>query len=290
MSKITVVGCGAMGGSLCRAFLRAGHELTVVDRNKAATDALVGMGATCQPSLDEALDCDFILLSLPDHMIAENVISSCKPEGLKGKIIVNATGITPKDTKTFEQITKSIGAIYVDQAIICYPQDIGQSSAYIVYAGPKDAFLEIEDALKAMSNEPQYLGEDVQLSEIIDLSVVGIQYGLYWFTLLGAALCMRSDMSISDYCKHIDPAVTALFNGMLKQLPIELNNYTGKFQTADVASLEIQTHGLQTVMSAFADKNVDTSVCKTMEEQMLSAIKAGYGQCNFEAAITQMLK
>ncbi len=32
------------------------------------------------------------------------------------------------------------------------------------------------------------------------------------------------------------------------------------------------------------------SVCEVMEKQMKVAIDAGYGKCDFEAAITQLLK
>ena len=33
MSRITVVGCGMMGGNLVDSFMKAGHEVTIVDIN-----------------------------------------------------------------------------------------------------------------------------------------------------------------------------------------------------------------------------------------------------------------
>ncbi|MCY8491133.1 hypothetical protein [Bacillus atrophaeus] len=153
--------------------------------------------------------------------------------------------------------------------IICYPHDIGTHRAYLVYSGPKEAFDQIEDQLAALS-QPHFAGTDIRFSEIIEMSTSALQFGFYWFALLGSALCIRNKLPVSEYCKHIKAALPVVGHQLVTHLPDNLENYTGKFQDATVASLDVHTHGLQTIMKTFID--------------------AGYGKCDFEAAITQLLK
>lgn len=289
MSKITVAGCGVMGSALIRAFMKAGHNITIVDKNPAAAQPLVVEGATFKSSLDDALNCDFILLNLPDHKIAMQVIEQCKSQDIKGKIIVNTTTTTPKQAQIFEEMIKGKGAIALESVIICYPHDIGTHRAYLVYSGPKEAFDQIEDQLAALS-QPHFVGTDIRFSEIIEMSTSALQFGFYWFALLGSALCIRNNLPVSEYCKHIKTALPVVGHQLVTHLPDNLENYTGKFKEATVASLDIHTHGLQTIIKTLEDNNIDISVCEVMEKQMKAAIDAGYGKCDFEAAITQLLK
>ncbi|MCU5120159.1 NAD(P)-binding domain-containing protein [Bacillus thuringiensis] len=78
MSKITVVGCGVMGSALIRAFMKAGHTINIVDKNPTVAKPFAAEGATFKLSLDDALDCDFVLLNLPDYKIAMQVIEQFK--------------------------------------------------------------------------------------------------------------------------------------------------------------------------------------------------------------------
>ncbi len=65
--------------------MKAGHTITIVDKNPTVAKPFVAEGATFKLSLDDALDCDFVLLNLPDHKIAMQVIEQCKSKAIKGK-------------------------------------------------------------------------------------------------------------------------------------------------------------------------------------------------------------
>ncbi|MFZ5644755.1 MAG: NAD(P)-binding domain-containing protein [Bacillota bacterium] len=289
MSKITVVGCGVMGSSLVRAFMKAGHIVTIVEINPDAAKPFVDKGAAFKPTLDDALDCDFVLLNLPAHELAMQVVEQCKSKAIEGKIIVNTTTCTPSQAQFFGQMAKDKGVVALDSVIICYPSDIGTENGYLVYSGPKKAFDQIEESLKALS-QPLYVGEDIRFSEIVEVSSSALQYGLYWFALLGSALCIRNNMPVSEYVKHIDAALPGACKLLVSSLQAQLDPYSGKFSDATVASLDVHTHGLQVIMKTMEENNIDISVCKTMEAQMRAAIDAGFGKCDFEAAITQLLK
>ena len=45
MSDVTLIGLGAMGSALAHAFLRAGHTITVWNRNQSKAEPFVAIGA-----------------------------------------------------------------------------------------------------------------------------------------------------------------------------------------------------------------------------------------------------
>ncbi|MGN5883924.1 NAD(P)-binding domain-containing protein [Staphylococcus simulans] len=190
MSKITVVGSGTMGKSLIRAFMNSGHEVTIVDKNPNAAETLVNDGAKFEEKLDNALDCEFVLLNLPNFDIVKQVITQIKSDNLKGKIVVNTSTIKPDEALEFKDIVESKGALPLESVILSYPIQIGTEDAYLVYSGSREIYDKIESELTALS-KPQYVGEGIQFAEIIELSTSAIQYGIYWFALLGSSLCLQ---------------------------------------------------------------------------------------------------
>jgi len=55
-AAVAVLGVGALGGALARAFLKVGHATTVWNRTAARADALVDLGATRASTPADAVD------------------------------------------------------------------------------------------------------------------------------------------------------------------------------------------------------------------------------------------
>ena len=54
MTDVTIIGLGAMGWALARAFIGAGNSVTIWNRTAARMEPLVLLGATAAPSLADA--------------------------------------------------------------------------------------------------------------------------------------------------------------------------------------------------------------------------------------------
>ena len=54
MTDVTMIGLGAMGSALARAFIGAGHSVTVWNRTAARMKPLVSLGATAASSPADA--------------------------------------------------------------------------------------------------------------------------------------------------------------------------------------------------------------------------------------------
>lgn len=200
MSKITCVGCGMMGGNIADAFLDHGHEVTIVDVNPAAAQPRIERGARFSASLDEALDCAFVLFSLPNDRVVRSVLEGCSPAALRGKTLVNTTSEVPSDVLALERDVLAAGGRYIDATILTYQGEVGQDDACLLYSGDRRAFEEIEDDLRALSPNPLFLGEGVSVAaEIVDLVVIGVHYGFVYSPLEGIASCAESGVDVDEY-------------------------------------------------------------------------------------------
>jgi len=62
------IGCGNMGASMVKNLIKKGHELRVLDTNKAALKELVALGAVEKETPAQvAADSDIIITMLPAH-------------------------------------------------------------------------------------------------------------------------------------------------------------------------------------------------------------------------------
>jgi 3-hydroxyisobutyrate dehydrogenase len=77
------IGLGNLGGHLAASLIKAGHKVTVHDRNPALADRLVALGATAVASpADVAAASDHVFTCLPSPAVSEAVLAQML-EGLK---------------------------------------------------------------------------------------------------------------------------------------------------------------------------------------------------------------
>ena len=106
MAKITCVGCGMMGSNIVEAFMNGGHEVFIVDVVDKNALKYIEKGAKYSKDINDALDCDFIVLSLPNDKIVLKafLIESATPFANKGgtafPICLNASPILQSKKKS----------------------------------------------------------------------------------------------------------------------------------------------------------------------------------------------
>ena len=84
---VSVIGLGAMGSALARAFLTAGHSVTVWNRTAAKGAPLVQAGARQANSVAEAAQAsDVIVVCVLDYSVSNGVLNTAEVvEKLRGK-------------------------------------------------------------------------------------------------------------------------------------------------------------------------------------------------------------
>jgi len=97
--KIGFIGLGIMGKPMSKNLIKAGYELIVVDRNQAAVDEVVALGATSAPNAKTvAQQADIIITMLPNSPHVKEVVlgeNGILEGARKGTIFIDMSSIAP---------------------------------------------------------------------------------------------------------------------------------------------------------------------------------------------------
>jgi 3-hydroxyisobutyrate dehydrogenase-like beta-hydroxyacid dehydrogenase len=74
-STVTVIGLGLMGSALARAFLQAGHELTVWNRTPAKTAAFEGLARIAGTVQEACAASDAVVVSVPKYEVSNALLA-----------------------------------------------------------------------------------------------------------------------------------------------------------------------------------------------------------------------
>ncbi|MEM1299165.1 MAG: NAD(P)-dependent oxidoreductase [Pseudomonadota bacterium] len=118
MTKVALIGCGAMGGAIGTRLAEVGCDLTVFDLNAEAVALLVDKGAKAAVSAaDAAQGKDFVITSLNSAAIVR--AAAFGPDGAaeglaRGGMIIDMSSIDPPSTKTLAKEAAEKGLAWID--------------------------------------------------------------------------------------------------------------------------------------------------------------------------------
>lgn len=162
MTRVAVIGLGAMGGGMARSCLRAGLEVLGVDMDPARAEAFRAEGglsgdlAATGPTLDAA-----IVVVVNAAQVEDAVFS---PEGLaphlrKGAVIVACATMAPEAARGFAERAGAAGLLWLDAPISGGAAKAAAGTLSILASGPAAAFDAARPALDAMAETLFELGE-----------------------------------------------------------------------------------------------------------------------------------
>jgi len=113
--QVGFIGLGAMGLPMARHVVDAGHDLTVASRSRGPIDAAVGFGARegADPAAVIAAS-EVTILCLPSSPQVVDVVDAALPELGPGKIVVDASTISPDVEREQHDRVTATGAGYLE--------------------------------------------------------------------------------------------------------------------------------------------------------------------------------
>jgi 3-hydroxyisobutyrate dehydrogenase len=113
--KVGFIGLGAMGLPMARHIVEAGHDLTVASRGRGPIDAAVGFGAVegDGPAAVVAAS-EVTILCLPNSPEVVEVLDAAMPALGPGKIVVDASTISPDVEREQHERVTATGAAYLE--------------------------------------------------------------------------------------------------------------------------------------------------------------------------------
>ena len=285
-TPVTVLGLGAMGTALARAFLAAGHPTTVWNRTPGRSPELDELGVTRAATVADALALSpLIVVCLLNDDSVRTTLAPAATE-LSGRTLVNLTNGTPAHARRTADWAAQQGAEYLDGGIMAVPVMIGGPAAFILYSGSEVAF-ERHQATLAELARPQYVGSDPGFAALHDLALLSGMYGMVGGAAHALALVSSEKISPTAFTNDLlIPWLTAML-GTLSQIAADLEY--GAAPGAAGSNLAMQATAYVNLIDASVDQGVDPAMVTPMGELLDRTVAEGHGDEDL-AAIVRLLR
>lgn len=241
-----------MGTALARAWLAAGHPLTVWNRTPARAALLAAEGARAVDSAAAAVAATpLVVLCLLDDASVDEALADAD---LTGRDLVNLTTTTPAQARARAEWARARGARYLDGGIMAVPPMVGDpgSGAYVFYSGSDAVFQRYRETL-AVPAATTYVGADPGFAALHDVALLSAMYGMFAGAAHAFALIRREDIDpvsfaplLADWLAAMAPAV--------HQTAAQLRS--GDYTQGVVSPLAMQVAGTPTFLSTAEQQGV----------------------------------
>ncbi|MDX2968348.1 NAD(P)-binding domain-containing protein [Kribbella solani] len=280
-TPVTVLGLGAMGTALARAFLAAGHPATVWNRTPGRSPELDSLGATRAATAGEAVAAaELVVVCL---LVDDTVRTTLDGLDLTGRTIVNLTNSTPGQARATADRISAAGARYLDGGIMAVPVMIGGPAAFIFYSGAQAAF-EQHTADLSVLGRPAFVGADPGLAALHDIALLSAMYGMIGGAQHALALAGSEQLPAVGFTNEfLMPWLTAMLGSLLPRMAKDLDD--GPAPGAAGSNLAMQSAAYGNLIDTSVAQGVDPALLVPMGELLRKAVAAGHGDADLAATV-----
>ncbi|SDO90829.1 3-hydroxyisobutyrate dehydrogenase [Streptomyces sp. cf386] len=281
LTPLALLGTGAMGTALARAWLAAGHPVTVWNRTPARAELLAAEGATVAASAAEAVAASrLVVVCLLDDA---SVGAALDDADLTGRDLVNLTTGTPAQGRARATWAEARGARFLDAGIMAVPPMIGdaKSGAYVFYSGSPGLFEEHGDTL-AVPAATRYVGADPGFAALYDVALLSAMSGMFAGVLHAFALLRREDIDPRDFA----PLLVSWLGAMAPaahQAADQLRS--GDYGKDVVSNLAMQVAGNATLLATAEEQGVSAELLTPYMALMERWLAEGHGDEDTTGAV-----
>ncbi|MET8262819.1 NAD(P)-binding domain-containing protein [Micromonospora arida] len=284
--SVTMLGLGAMGTALARAWLVAGYPLTVWNRTPARAAALAPEGARVAGSAAQAVAAStLVVVCLLDDSSVDQVLAGVD---LVGRDLVNLTTSTPAQARARAAWARRRGARYLDGGIMAVPPMVGvpEASGYVFYSGSRALFERHRETL-GVPVGTTYVGEDAGFAALHDVALLSAMYGMFAGAAHAFALIRRED---------IDPsALAALLADWLVAMVPAVHQTADQLRSGDytngvVSPLAMQVAGTPTFLSTAEQQGVSPELLRPYFDLMRRRLAEGGGEEDLTGVIDLLVR
>ncbi|GAA1010787.1 dehydrogenase [Acrocarpospora pleiomorpha] len=271
--KLTLLGLGAMGTALARAWLAAGHPLTVWNRTPSRAEPLAAAGATVAETAAEAVAAsDLVVVCLLDDA---SVGAAMADADLTDKDLVNLTTSTPAQARVRAEWAEKRGARFLDGGIMAVPPMIGapESGGYVFYSGSRALFDAHRSAL-AIPAGTSYVGEDPGFAALHDVALLSAMTGMFAGVSHAFALIRKEDIAPANFAPLLVNWLTAMAPyayGTADHLE------SGDYTKGVVSNLAMMTEGNTTLLRTADEQGVSAELLTPFTTLMERRLADGHG-------------
>ncbi len=161
--KIGFIGLGIMGRPMAKNLIKAGHDLVVLDMNKAAVEELTAAGASSASTPAEvAGQTDLIITMLPNSPHVKTVAlgeNGLIESAASGKTLIDMSSIAPGASQEVEAALAEKGMEMLDAPVSGGEPKAIDGTIAVMVGGKKEVFDKYKDVLDAMAGSVVYVGK-----------------------------------------------------------------------------------------------------------------------------------
>jgi 3-hydroxyisobutyrate dehydrogenase-like beta-hydroxyacid dehydrogenase len=279
--SIAVLGLGAMGRALARAFVTAGHPTNVWNRSAGRADPLVAAGAHEAATAAEAiLAAQLTVMCLLDRS-AVDAVADAIGTGWRGATVVNLTSSTPEDARAVAERLTHAGARYLDGTIMVPTNLIGTPASHVLYSGDASVFAEHEHTLSALGGTAELLGDDPGLAATYDLGMLDIFFNGMAGFLHAAALVGADGVRAGTFVPYAK-RMLALLDDTIVGLADDVDR--GEHDGSE-DNLTMELSFLDHIVQTSLNRGLDISVPATPRALVHAAVSGGHGADSFSRIV-----
>jgi 3-hydroxyisobutyrate dehydrogenase-like beta-hydroxyacid dehydrogenase len=166
LAEIGFVGLGAMGGTVAKRLLDAGHTVYGWNRTREKAQGLVDEGMILVGSPREAAERSEVVFAMVTDTKALEAVTR-GPDGIlaglsPGKLFVDMTTGSPANSRTLAADVEALGARMLDAPISGAPTTVEQGKASIMVGGDPEAFERAKAILEDVGPVVRRIGDNGQ--------------------------------------------------------------------------------------------------------------------------------
>jgi 3-hydroxyisobutyrate dehydrogenase len=167
VTKVGLIGLGAMGSGMAKSLRRAGHDVHVYDiRLEVAQQFAKDGGTACATLAELGAACDVVISVVVNAAQTEAVLfgpqgdgNGCAATMKEGSVFVMCSTVDPNVSIGFESRLKDLGLLYVDAPISGGAARAASGEMTMMTAARPEAYARTEPLLHAMAAKVYKLGD-----------------------------------------------------------------------------------------------------------------------------------
>lgn len=286
-SRVVLLGLGDMGTAFARAWLAAGHPVTVWNRTAARAEPLAAEGADVAATAAEAVASGRLVVTcLLDDASVGSVLEGVD---LTGRDLVDITTGTPGEARARGEWAAGRGARFVSGGIMAVPPMVGvpESGAYTFYSGSAESFADHEKAL-AVPTAARFSGADPGLAALLDVALLSAMNGMFSGLTHAFALTRGSGVPVGEVAGLLEGWVGAMLSDAVHGFAERLES--GDLTTGVVSNLAMQSRGLATLLRTAEEQGVGTELLAPYDALMARHVADGHGDQDGAGLVDRLLR
>lgn len=242
--SVSVLGLGSMGAAIAAWLQTQGRSVTVWNRTQSKAEVLLDRGALWADSPAAALEASPLAFTVVDsYQTVGGWVGSS--QRLDDTTLVNITTGAPEDARVLESTVNDKGGLYLDAALFCYPDAVGNPDSAARFSGSLEAWTRHGHLLESIGGDIQYLGERVDLANAVDGAWISFFVPALVAALEAAAFAASYDVPLDTTIRAISTALPVV-EAFLKQAVERI----GADDLESENPVSLYEHALSTVIAA----------------------------------------